>query len=269
VVYFARNIHSEEYSSPIRNYFEKVNRKKLNPNPEAITKDEYVALLKQIKPESGLKEYINRPARNVYRPWLIDGIKLALETGRRREEVINLKWNNIQESGGIKFIKVEDYKVNRIQSRVTDEEKKHIFIPITDSLEKLLIDLGYEQYANSDNFILAPGIKTSRGKVMSNILSRGFTHYYDQLNTGRKLTFKCLRKTYITNLEIFIGNGNTKAITGHSDDQVIQRNYIDKKEIAKAARGFSVFSEEAERTADLKEIRTTTKNNSQQKNLEV
>ena len=104
---------------------------------------------------------------------------------------------------------------------------------------------------------------------MSDVLSRGFTHYYNQLNTGRKLTFKCLRKTYITNLEIFMGGGNTKAITGHSDDQVIERNYIDKKEMAKAAQGFNVFSKEAERTDGLKDLRTATKSKKQQKSLEV
>jgi len=66
-----------------------------------------------------------------------------------------------------------------------------------------------------------------------------------------------------------LGRGNTKVITGHSNDQVIQRNYIDKTEIAKAARNFNVFSTEAERAIDLQEIRTATKNKTPQKSLEV
>lgn len=263
--------YAEEYDYPIRNYFERVKRKRLNPNPEAITYKEYEALLKQITPENGVKEYKDgiKLTRNVYRPWLANSFRLALETGRRREEVINLKWNDILESDGIQYIKVEDYKVNRIQNRIADKEKKFIYIPVTDSLGKLLNDLGYEKNANADSFILAPDIKISRGRVMSDILSRGFSHYYDQLNTGKKLTFRCLRKTYITNLEIFMGRGNTKEVTGHSNDQVIQKNYIDKREIAKAARGFNVFSTEAERTDDLKELRTASKNTTQQKSLEV
>ena len=90
------------------------------------------------------------------------------------------------------------------------------------------------------------------------------------MNTGRKLTFKSLRKTYITSLQIyFSGRGDTKAITGHSDDQVIENNYIDKKEIAKASRGFNVFSKETERTHELNEIRMESKNKLQQKQLEV
>jgi integrase len=263
--------YAEEYNYPIRNWFKKVERKSSNSNPESITQSEYEALLKQIKPESGIKEYETgiKPERNVYRPWLADGIRLALETGRRREEIINLKWDNIQEKDGIRIIKVEDYKVNRIQKRNSDEEKKFIYIPITDSLEELLNELDFEKYENTDNFILAPEIKISRNRVMADVLSRGFSHYYNQLNTGKKLTFKCLRKTYITNLEIFMGKGNTKAITGHSDDQVIERNYIDKKEMAKAAQGFNVFSSKEGRVIDLKDFRIGTKNKTEEKNLEV
>jgi integrase len=263
--------YGEEYDSPIRNYFKKVKRRNLNPRPEAITLKEYEALLERITPKNGLKEYNNgvKPNRNPFRPWLADSIRLGLETGRRREEIINLKWKDIQENDGFLYIKVEDFKVNRAQNRIHDEEKKFIYIPITDSLQKLLNELDYKKYKDTDNFILAPDIKISRGKVMSDILSRGFTHYYDQLNTGRKLTFKCLRKTYITNLEIFMGRGNTKAITGHSSDQVIEKNYIDQKQMAKAAQGFSIFSKEEIRDHQLKEIRTTTIAKTEQKDLEV
>lgn len=263
--------YAEEYDCPIRNYFEKVKRRNLNPKPEAITHREYEALLEKITPENGIKEYNNgvKPMRNLFRPWFADGIRLALETGRRREEIINLKWKDIQENDGYLYIKVEDYKINRIQNRISDEEKKFIYIPVTGSLQKLLDELDYNKYAGTDNFILAPDIKISRGRVMSDILSRGFTHYYDQLNTGRKLTFKCLRKTYITNLEIFMGSGNTKAITGHSNDQVIERSYIDRKEMAKAAQGYSVFLKEEGRDHQLKDIRTTTKTIAKQKDLEV
>jgi len=263
--------YAEEYNYPIRNYFERVKRKMLNSNPEAITHQEYEKLLKQITPENGMKEYENgiKHKRNVYRTWLSDGIRLALETGRRREELINLKWNNIFETEGFKYIKVEDFKVNHIQKRNTNDEKKYIYIPVTKSLEKLLSDLSYENYQNSDTYILAPEIQISRNRVMSDILSRGFSHYYEQLNTGKKLTFKSLRKAYITNLEIYMRGGNIKSITGHSDDQVIERNYIDKREMAKAARGFSVFSAIEERTEDLKEIRTTNKEKTNYKKLEV
>ena len=89
---------------------------------------------------------------------------------------------------------MEDYKVkNRIQNRISDEEKKFNYIPITESLGKLLDELGYKKYLNTDSFILAPDIKISRGRIVSDTLSRGFSHYYDQLNTSRKLTFKSIK----------------------------------------------------------------------------
>jgi integrase len=266
------NWFSDEYNMNMRNWFSRIKRKRLNPNPEAITRCEYEALLKQITLENGLKENKHwvKPTRNMYRPWLADGFKLALETGRRREEVINLKWNSIRESEGIRYIEVEDYKVNRIQNRIAENEKKMICIPITASLDALLHELGYNERINTDSYILAPNVKISRGKVMSNVLSRSFTHFYGQLNTGKNLTFKCLRKTYITKLQIyFSGTGNTKEITGHSDNQVIERNYIDKREIAKASAGFSVFSKEQERTEELKNVRIETQTSKQKNNKEV
>ena len=265
------NWYKEQYNPSIKNYFETVSRKVITNNPEAISQKEYEALLKIISSENGVKEYasIEKSFRNVYRPWLKDGIRLGLETGRRREEIINLKWNNIQESEGIKFIKVEDYKVNHIQKRVTEKDKKYVYIPITVSLENLLDELNYKKYKGTDNYILAPEVNIQRDKGMSDILSRGFSHYYNQLKTGRKLTFKCLRKTYITNLEIYMGNGNTKSITGHSDNQVIERNYIDKKEIAKSAMNFEVFSKKVDRSNTLKEIRNKPKINGKEMEIDV
>ena len=259
--------YAEEYNYPIRNWFERVKRKKLNPNPEAITREEYEALLKQITLENGVRNYENKekPTRNVYRSWLADGIHLALETGRRREEITNLRWDQIEESEGVSYIKIEDFKVNRIQGRKTESEKKYNFIPVTDSLRALLDKMNKNN--STSGFILAPEINISRKRVMSDILSRGFSHYYDQLNTGRHLTFKCLRKTYITNLQLYMRGGDIKAITGHSEgSNVIEANYIDKKEIAKAGKNFSVFPNE-ERSQELKKIRT--KKQSKTKNQEV
>lgn len=257
----------EQYNYQGKNYFETVSRKIVIQNPEAISQKEYEALLQQITPENGVNTNERVARKNLFRPWLKDGIRLALETGRRREEIINLKWNNINENDGIEYIKVEDYKVNHIQKRVTEQEKKYIYIPVTETLKELLNELEHERYKGSDRYILAPEINIQRYRFMSDSLSRGFTHFYDQLNTGRKLTFKSLRKAYITKLEIFMGSGNTKAITGHSDDQVIERNYIDQKEMAKAAQNFTVFPRKNEKNPTLNEIREMAKNKGREMEL--
>ena len=262
--------YSVEHDIPLSNPFRRVTRKQVNTNPEAITEQEYRALLDNIKPETGIREYgkgKNETSRDLYRPWLADGIKLGLETGRRREEICNLKFNQIfSDEHGNACIKIEDFKVNRIQGREDDQEKKYVFIPVTGSLQKLLNELGYEERKDQDAFILAPDEQVDRHKVMPDILSKGFSHYYRQLNTGKNLGFKSLRKTYITGLSVFMG-GNARAITQHASDDVIEKHYIDKKVIAKAAQGFSVFGAETDRKHTLKQIRDTT--NEKQKTIEL
>ena len=254
--------YGEEFDVPLKNFFEKVQRKRVVHNPQAITSKEFGDLLERITPENGIRPYDKgkKKIRNVYRFWLKYGFKLALQSGRRREEVIELKFNNIIQDGeGNSFVKVPDFKVNRSQNRIEEQELKYIYIPVTKELRELLDELDFEKYKNSDTYILAPEI-TKRSKAMLSDLSRGFSHYYDQLNTGRKLTFKCLRKTYITNLSIYMG-GNAKAITQHSDDKVIEEHYLDKQELAKAAQGFQVFSKENERKTALQNLRSETMKN--------
>jgi integrase len=261
--------YSREYNTPIKNCFIGVFKQNEALNPESISKEEYDALLKIIKPETGIKNYKQgkKRKRNMYQPWLIEGIRLGLETGRRREEIITLKYSDIKDDGeGNLVIKVEDYKVNRIKNRLTEKVKNYIYIPVTESLRSLLDELGYEKYKGTENFILAPEIKSSRTRFMSDALSRGFSHYYDQLDTGKELTFRCLRKTYITNLSLFMG-GNARAITKHSDETVIEKYYLDKQVLAKAAKDFSVFSKEAERKNELEQLRDGSK--FKQKEMEV
>jgi integrase len=252
---------SEEYY-PVKAWFKRVNLKPVTSNPQAITKEEYDALLRITTPENGIQEYESgvKKERNFYRPYLVHAFRLALETGRRRAELINMKFNGItEESDGSGYIKVEDFKVNHIQKRTTEETKKYIYVPLTDSLRQLLNEMGYEKYKGTDNYILAPEIKSKRNKVMADLLSRSFTHYYKKLNTGRELTFKSFRKAYITNLSLFM-RGNTKAITGHTTDEVIEKHYQDKIVLAKAMQRFNVFSNE-ERLNELQQIRKETETN--------
>ena len=263
------NQHMEEYNLPMRNWFERVKRKKVNTNPEAITQSEFYELLKIITPERGERNYESgvKRKRQLYRPWLKDGIQLGLFTGRRREEIISLKFSDyVIKPDGTEYIKVEDYKVNRIQNR-NDEEKKYIYIPVTNELRDLLFELGLDEKRNSNSFILAPEIVKHRVKNMSDALSKGFSHYYDQLKTGRKLTFKSLRKTYVTNLSLFMG-GNAKAITQHSGDAVIEQHYLDKQALVNAAQRFEVFHREQERKNEIETMRTKSKSASKSQEIE-
>ena len=204
-------------------------------------------MLERISPENGEKLTVvkgQQKIRNVYRPWLKAAFRVGLESGRRREEVMELKFNNVLSNNeGTLLIKVQDFKTNRSQNRQEEEELKYIYIPVTVRLKELLDELGYETYKGQDRYIIAP--EEMRSEAMLDALSNAFTHYYSQLNTGRELTFKCLRKTYITNLSLYMGN-DTKSITKHSSNEVIEKHYLDKEALAKAASGFDVFAKERE-----------------------
>jgi integrase len=258
--------HNQEYNTTVQNFFETVPRKSIIPKPQMISKDEYTDLLKIITPENGIKEYDRgvKPLRNYYFEYLIPGIKLGLYTGRRREEICNMRFSDIFTSpDGRMYIKAEDLKVNRIKN-LTEEDKKYNYVPVTPQLKKLLLELGYEKYKGTDNFILAPELNHNRTKYLMDNLSRGFGHYYEKLGTGRKLTFKSLRKTYITNLTLYMGD-NARLVIGHSSNAVRDKNYIVKEEIAKQAVNYEVFSEEHDRKTELEQIR----NNSKQNQIEM
>ena len=258
------NNYIENYNSLQRNWFKRAPREKTETNPETITSEEFENLLKNITRENGVRECNGvKPKRNLYREWLKNAFRLALETGCRREELVTLKWLNIEGEEGKQYIAVENIKVNRIQKRA-NERKRYTYIPLTESLRNLLNELGYEKYRYSDNYILAPELILNRGRVMSDTLSKAFSHYYDQLGTGRNLTFRCLRKTTFTALKIYMGGGSIKERTGHSDDRVIDEYYIDKKQIAMSLNNFSVFSKESGRKEELGEIRTEKNNQNQQ-----
>jgi integrase len=248
---------TDQYDFPIKNYFAKVQRKKTFPDPQAISALEVERLLAQITPANGIKEYSTgkKKFRNFYREFLVPAIKLGLFSGRRREEITSIRWNDIKEDeNGFKFIKVQDYKVNRIWNKSGKGELKFIYIPVTKELMDLLMELGYEENKNTDKFLIAPERLTNRNRYLLDDLTRGFSHFYEQLDTGRHLTFKSLRKAYITSISVFLG-GNAKAITKHGDDAVIEKFYMDKKMMLKAVNGFQVFNGIADRKMELDAVR--------------
>lgn len=260
--------YGEQYNYPIKGYFKKI-KITLNPQPEAITYSEYAALLDQVTFENGERLYEGvKEKRNFYRDWLKFGFRLALETGRRREELTTMKWNDIKERDGRKYIRVEDKKVNRIQGRTEEVQKKVNSTPITQSLWQLLDEMGYEKYKDSDKYILAPEVTISRQKVMCDALTRGFTHFYKQLNTGRGLTFKSFRKTYLTALEYHFGE-NARMISGHSSNAILLGSYVDPVAKATSASSLVLFPSETMRKNELEVVRNETKNNQQQKDLNI
>jgi integrase len=180
--------------------------------------------------------------KNMYRPYLVEGFKLFLLTGGRREDVIDLKWSDMVTTiDNIKFFKIANKKVNRI--RKTEKQIKYVAkIPIGDDLMDLLTELGYESKRNSDEYILFPDRK-QKVKTIMNDMSKAFTHYRKASGVKDGISLKSLRKTYITWVNSVMGK-NTGLLTGHQGEQVLKDYYIDSdvlNEIEKAALKVKIF----------------------------
>jgi integrase len=225
----------------IRNPFKQMKRLSVRPIVETITEEEYSELLSKIDSGSSMQILSTGEKKYHYYSWLKFGIQLGLMTGRRRDEIINLKYCDIKydKGGNLLYIESEDYKVNRARTNISESSKKLIYIPITRKLKELLVENGLKQNKENDTFLLAPE-KTENRETLKNQMSKGFSHYYNQLKTGRNLTFKCLRKTYITHLALSLGL-NARVITRHSGDDVLIKHYLDRKLLLKMAENFDVF----------------------------
>ena len=208
-------------------------------------------MLALIKPENGLKVYEERKPdknnkkrtynKNRYKPWLKDAMLLALLSGRRREEIVCMKFNGIVENsaGEPMTICIEDFKVNRGNNLTKKEAHKKIYVPVIPPLRRLLYELGYNENKGKDMYILAPE-ETMERRTMMDFMSKSFSHYYKMLNTGKELTFYDLRKTYISHLYAAHGD-KARLITKHGDMDVMLNHYINEKVISEVIMDFGIF----------------------------
>ncbi|TND10137.1 MAG: Uncharacterized protein FD123_385 [Bacteroidetes bacterium] len=239
----------------IGNPFETVTRQAVNENIETIDEDEFMRLLEIVqKPELGWRTLLNGKRKNLYKPWFKDALELGVYSGRRREEVARMKWSDVvyDKNGVPLHLQVPDYKVNR-QKGLSEENWKYNYAPMTSELRDLLTRLGEEEHKGKDAYLIAPD-ETMQRDTITSFLSRSFSHYYEQLQTGKELTFGCLRRTNISHLSGELGMENAQAITGHANTKIMKKHYADKRILAHAAQNFTVFNKE-KREAELKELR--------------
>lgn len=231
----------EKFQLQVYNPFDKVKRRTVSVTKDTITKKEFKELLEIISPENGIASVGLKQTRNRYKPYLKDGIELALHTGGRREEVVELKWNMIKDiDNEPTYIAVRNLKVERQVGDGYNDNIAPKIIPITKSLKKLLYRMGYETKKGLDQYLLSPDrSETSTYAIMDN-LSKGFSHFYQQLDTGRKLQLKSLRKTYLTYLSSAL-SGDAKSLSSHSTDDILQKHYIDEKVVNKAVKNLDIF----------------------------
>ncbi len=247
----------------IRNPFKIIPRRAISTGKsQTINREEWERLLEIIKkPELGVETLSNGRKKYYFKRWLGDCFKISLYTGRRNFEISRMTFADIFEDkdGTLLYIRTEDYKINNQRGIAEDdiEHKKHIYIPIHDALRSLLIQLGYERYKGTGRYLVAGDEEMDRDTVKV-LMSRAFTHYYKQLNTGKDLSFKCFRKTYISQLSGFMGIDNARIITSHSQTKVMSDFYINHKYISLTAKNFQLFKENKDgRQTDLDNARGT------------
>lgn len=233
----------QRFNLPLNNPFNKVKKRENIIRKDIIYKEEYKALLDLINPKLG-KQFINNKSgsyyKQRYRPYLKNGIRLGLHTGCRGEEIVKMKWNMVHfKNKKPHFIEIRNFKVERQKGEGFNANVQPKIIPITKKLLKLLYKMGLEEKIGTDEYILHPERITTTSTIKDN-LSKGFTHFYKQLNTGREIRFKHLRKTYLTYLNATI-KGQTKLLSSHSSNEVLRRHYIDERLISKTIKKLKIF----------------------------
>ncbi|WP_432220942.1 tyrosine-type recombinase/integrase [Flavobacterium sp. TMP13] len=219
---FLIDIEDIEMKNPMRNYIAKV---VLKSEVESITKEEFESILLAIDNYDPVKTLGGKgEKKNLFKPYLKAGFKLFLLTGGRREEVVDLRWDDIFITvNGVKFFKVGNLKVERIK------KVKNVFkyIPINEDLNELLLEMGYNQKKDTNEYILFPDRDVTSRTIMD-ALSKAFTHYRKGAGISKEIGLKNLRKTYLSWVNHVMGD-DTKVLSSHSTNGVLKEFYLDPK----------------------------------------
>ncbi|MFV8466700.1 tyrosine-type recombinase/integrase [Flavobacterium sp. LB1P62] len=216
---FIIEVEKIEMKNPFEVY---VSKKVTKSNIYTLDRSEFEDILKAVHSANPIVTLGGRgEKKNMYRNYLIDGFKLSLLTGGRREEVVDLKWSDIFTTvKDVKFFKIKNIKVELL----TDEDHWK-YIPINTDLMNLLLEFGYNDKKQTNDFILFPERQVLTKTIM-NDLSKGFTHYKKMANIDKKVSFKNLRKTYLSWVNAVM-NKDTGILSSHSTYEILERYYID------------------------------------------
>lgn len=216
-------------------------RRRINTRIESVSLKEFKQLLASLSYENGIQIFSTGEKKNLYFDWLKDAFELGLYTGRRRDEIVNMKFSDIIEQDGVPtVIKTPDYKYNYRNNLFKEEEKKFNYSPVIYDLNLFLTKIGYYKYKGTDRYLIAPDSKLTRASIKDK-MSKAFSHFYSKLGSDKQLQFKHLRKTYITRLNHFT-NGKAETITGHSGQGIIMKNYHDQTVFNNVLKDFRMTS---------------------------
>ena len=190
----------------------------------------------------GLKYIPTGGRKNMFRDWVKNAFKIALETGLRREEFMTLKFSNVIEDDNKepKFIKVENFKVNRAKDIQETKSKQYKLVPVTKKLRQILDELDYLVNRKSEKYVIAINEQSSRKTLMDKV-SKAFSHFWEVTGIEKEIQLKNLRKTYLTALANHFGE-SANLISDHASMTVLKKHYINDKKMVEKASDFSVFN---------------------------
>lgn len=218
----------DELEIDMKNPFDKVKLREIHYTPEIIPVEEFELLLSVITPENGIGEKgkTRVDTVNYYRPWLKKVLVFALLTGERLDGIVLLQGKHIDGN----FLRIPNWKVNRIQKA----DHYFSYTPITADLAELLLEF---DISNPEEYIIVPEIKNRDN--LKKFISKAFTHYWKVTGLKRKVTFKHLRKTYVTRMASLIGE---KALfIKHGEDKTAIKHYLNKKEILEQTQNVKLY----------------------------
>lgn len=226
-------IHHE--NRQITDPFKDIKKKSEKIEPKSFTLEEIEKIKAVISPHDDYRIVGKKKQekKHMYREWLTDAIDLALFTGVRREQIMVMKWSDVEcfPDGTPKYIKSNNLKVNRMLNRNGDKDDKYVYAPIYAELRDLLYQMGFEEKRGSDEYIIAPKEKASREWLVKR-MSWSFSFFSEKAGLDPKLGFKYLRKTNITEDAKKEAVRNIIKRTGHSKESIVEDHYLDASAVA-------------------------------------
>ncbi len=236
--FFNHLINYREYD--LRNPFNKVQSMSTVGKAVYIERHEFEVLLSLIKKENGLSLHKiggNGKPQNLYRDWTKTAFRLAILTGVRLSNLFELKWSDVHEN----VIEIENLKVNHGKKEELEEHKDFYYAIRTSQLNELLEELGENEHAGSDRYILEPDYRYKRS-TLAFFATQGFTHFWAMTGFEKKATFHSLRSTAITNFKIVMSDNIDKLKT-HKSDKIRAEHYENDTAILSAYVGRDFYQE--------------------------
>jgi integrase len=208
----------------IDNPFQDVKKKYVAVDVKIITEEEFDKLISVITPENGMRQIASRKeGRNLYFDWLVKAFKLARLTGARREELMVLSWEHVEDN----YIRIPNIKISKMKKVDTGS-----IVPITQDLAELLAD------CRGDGYLIAPDHKNR--DTLVNYLTTCFRHFWDVAELRPGMKFSHLRKTYITRINVLLGE-KAQLLGNHKSLDIQIKHYIGKQEIQKQLLNTRLF----------------------------